>query len=128
MKYKYALTVALSVMYYHAIPQPRDVYAAASHRNLSAESPTLRERSQQIERSFKVSIAYRDEWVDTRVSLSSDNTFRSAEEALDMLLKPTPLYYEKAGDRFYVLHKKKKAKPSSHAGGTSVSTMPLLAN
>lgn len=128
MKYKYALTVALSVMCYHAIPQPRDVYAAASHRNLSAESHTLREGLQQIERSFKVSIAYRDEWVDTRVSLSSVNTFRSAEEALDMLLKPTPLYYEKAGDRFYVLHKKKKAKPSSHAGGTSVSTMPLLAN
>jgi TonB-linked SusC/RagA family outer membrane protein len=63
----------------------------------------------QLAVRFKVSVAYRDDVVnDKRVNLSNQR-FSSIEQALDKLLEPAGLAYEKAGPGFYIIIQKKQA-------------------
>jgi TonB-linked SusC/RagA family outer membrane protein len=110
-----------------ALPQLEEMYAAASPRSVRLESYSLKQGLKEVEKSFNVSIAYKDEWVENKVIQPAKATFKTPEEALDMMLRQTSLYYEKGGDRFYVIYEKKKTprNPSSEPSA-SISTTPLL--
>ena len=84
----------------------------------------------ELEKSFAVSIAYKDEWVENKVIQTTKTTFKTVEEALDIMLRQTSLYYEKGGERFYVIYEKKPVKKSVAAPEqtASISTTPLLYN
>ena len=110
MKKYYLLFGMLLFMHQQCWPQHAEVYAAV-HKPVygiqqEKDSGPLKQALVEIERSFQVSIAYKDEWIENKVVYFSSSAFKAPEQALDTLLKDTGLYYEKAGDRFYVIHKK----------------------
>ncbi len=130
MKCQYALIGIFLLISYQALPQHEAVYAAASPRSVRLESYSLKQGLKEVEKTFNVSIAYKDEWVENKVIQTSKTSFKTAEEALDMMLGQTSLYYEKGGDRFYVIYERKTVKKSvaSPDQSTSISTTPLLHN
>ena len=130
MKCQYALIGIFLLISYQAMPQHEDVYAVASPRSVRLESYSLKQGLKELEKSFAVSIAYKDEWVENKVIQTTKTTFKTVEEALDIMLKQTSLYYEKGGERFYVIYEKKAVKKSAPAPdqSASISTTPLLYN
>jgi TonB-linked SusC/RagA family outer membrane protein len=129
MKCQYALIGIFLLISTQALPQPQEVYAAASPRPIHLESYSLKQGLKEVEKSFNISIAYKDEWVENQVIQPSKTTFKTPEEALDMMLRKTSLYYEKGGDRFYVIYEKKRAKnAAAPEQSASISTTPLLFN
>jgi TonB-linked SusC/RagA family outer membrane protein len=126
MKCQYALIGIFLLISYQALPQREELYAAASPRSVRLESYSLKQGLKEVEKSFNVSIAYRDEWVENKVFQPSKKSFTSAEEALDMMLRQTSLYYEKGGDRFYVIYQKKVTRSVSVEPTASISTTPLI--
>ena len=107
MRKIYLLIGLCCLISYQALPQNGEVYA--SHKQTpdassSLDSYPLKSGLKQIEKKFDVSIAYKDEWVDGKTTHKIDGEdFSTAEQALDELLDETNLYYEKAGDGFYVI-------------------------
>jgi TonB-linked SusC/RagA family outer membrane protein len=130
MKCQYLLIGIFLLISHQALPQHGEVYAAASTRSVRLEPYSLKQGLKEVEKSFNVSIAYRDEWVENKIVQLSNKPFKSAEEALDVMLRNTSLYYEKGGERFYVIYQKKTEKKSSPASEptASISTSPLLFN
>ena len=129
MKCQYALIGIFLLISFEAMPQ-HEVYAVASPRSVRLESYSLKQGLKELEKSFAVSIAYKDEWVENKVIQTTKTTFKTVEEALDIMLRQTSLYYEKGGERFYVIYEKKPVKKSVAAPDytTSISTTPLLYN
>ena len=114
---------------FQALPQYQEVYAAATPRPMRLESYSLKQGLKEVEKAFSVSIAYRDEWVENQVVQASKINFNTAEEALDMMLRQTSLYYEKGGEKFYVIYERKKVNRAMQSEPTaSISTTPLLFN
>lgn len=127
MKYQYKLIGMLMLIYYSAIPQPLETYAAMPNKGSRAvDVYSLQQALKDVEKSFKVSIAYKDEWVENKEVNSAFTTFKSAEDALDKMLQHTNLYYEKAAERFYVIFERKHTKNSQAGESASLSTSPLL--
>ena len=127
MKCQYVLVGMLMLISTQALPQLEEVYAAASPRSVRLESYSLKQGLKEVEKSFNVSIAYKDEWVENKVIQPAKASFKTPEEALDMMLRQTSLYYEKGGDRFYVIYEKKKTpRAPSLEPSASISTSPLL--
>src|SRR5688500_17787592 len=128
MKCQYLLIGIFLLISYQALPQHQEVYASASPRTVRLESYSLKQGLKEVEKSFNVSIAYKDEWVENKVIQPTKTSFNTVEEALDMMLRQTTLYYEKGGDRFYVIYEKAKAKKATAAAeeSASISTTPLL--
>ena len=127
MKCQYVLIGIFLLISTQALPQLDEVYAAASPRSVRLESYSLKQGLKEVEKSFNVSIAYKDEWVENKVIQPAKTNFKTPEEALDMMLRHTSLYYEKGGDRFYVIYERKKSSPSPSLEPTaSISTSPLL--
>jgi TonB-linked SusC/RagA family outer membrane protein len=127
MKCQYALIGIFLLISYEAMPQ-QEVYAVASPRSVRLESYSLKQGLKELEKSFAVSIAYKDEWVENKVIQTTKTTFKTVEEALDIMLRQTSLYYEKGGEKFYVIYEKKPVKKLVAAADqtTSISTTPLL--
>lgn len=127
MKPYYPLLIGLLLLGHEARPQT-EVYASSQVRSvrfLETEPTTsLKESLRKLESNYKVSIAYRDEWVENRFVSEPKTSFRSVEEALSFVLSDTNLAFEKAGDRYYVLFRKRTE--GSHTASASVSTIPLL--
>jgi hypothetical protein len=126
MKCQYALIGILLLISYQARPQ-NELYAAASPRSVRLEAYSLKQGLKEVEKAFNVSIAYKDEWVDNKTIQNTKASFQTVEEALDMMLRQTTLYYEKGGERFYVIYEKKKVSKTAMAEhSASISTTPLL--
>ena len=127
MKCQYALIGMFLLISTQALPQLDEMYAAASPRSVRLESYSLKQGLKEVEKFFNVSIAYKDEWVENKIIQPSKANFKTPEEALDMMLRQTSLYYEKGGDKFYVIYEKKKSKrTASPEPSASISTSPLL--
>src|SRR5688572_5713419 len=143
MKKYYLLVGMLLFMYQQCWPQHAEVYAAV-HKPIPVieqekDTGPLKQALIEIERSFEVSIAYKDEWIENKFVYFSPSAFKAPEQALDTLLKDTGLYYEKAGEKFYVIHKKvlrgagvpqssAVAIPSIYLSRTEDFTSPLVMN
>ncbi len=124
MKYNYLL-ISLSVLiHFQALSQSEVYYASRTNAGLYAEGNkhSLKQSLRNLERSFGVSIAYKDEWVEDRIIGVDIANFKSVEEALNEMLGSTDLYYEKAGDRFYVIYEYKAEAPKL-GGKKSVSLL-----
>jgi TonB-linked SusC/RagA family outer membrane protein len=124
MKYYYLLISLFVLAHFQARSQTEVLYASRSTAGLylAEDKNSLKQSLRDLERTFGVSIAYKDEWVEDQLTSDNIASFKSVEAALDELLKNTGLYYEKAGDRFYVIYERKKETPKT--GGTrSVSTL-----
>ncbi len=143
MKKYYLLIGMLLFMYHQARPQHADLYAAvhkpAPVGQQEKDSGPLKQALVEIERSFQVSIAYKDEWIENKHVQFSSSAFRAPEQALDSILKDTGLYYEKAGDKFYVIYKRNirntgapqssaVAMPSVYLSRMDNFTSPLIVN
>jgi len=143
MKKYYLLIGMLLFMYHQARPQHADLYAAvhkpAHVGQQEKDSGPLKQALVEIERSFQVSIAYKDEWIENKHVHFSASAFRAPEQALDSILKDTGLYYEKAGDKFYVIYKRNirsagapqssaVAMPSVYLSRMDNFTSPLIVN
>ncbi len=128
MKKYYLLFTALLFMQFPAMPQTTEVYAAA-HKPIQTRkqgnSNPLKLALAEVERSFQISIAYKDEWIENKQVYFSSGTYSAPEQALDSLLKGTDLYYEKAGDRFYVIHRK-QSKMAKAPQSAAISAAPML--
>ena len=111
MKKYYLLFGMLLLMRLQGMPQQAELYAAVhkpaqvQYQN-SRETNPLKQALTEIETFFQVSIAYKDEWIENKQVYFASRSYKAPEQALDSLLKDTGLYYEKAGDRFYVIYKK----------------------
>lgn len=129
MKKDYLLVGLLLLTCPLAMCQGTEVYAALSKPTTqrpqqNKEANPLKQALTEIERSFQISIAYKDEWVDNKQVAFAAGAFKGPEQALDSLLKDTGLYYEKAGERFYVIYKKQLR--SLGAPQSSVALMPSM--
>lgn len=92
----------------------------ASEKNLDSftsrsENKELKEVLTQFENKFKVSIAYKDELVQSKRIKSSKSSFSSVEEGLKSILKETGLSYEKAGENFYVIFQNRSSPTGKDA-------------
>jgi len=72
-----------------------------------SENSDLKEVLTQFENKFNVSIAYKDELVESKMINTSKLSFNNVEEGLKVILKATGLSYEKAGENFYVIFQPK---------------------
>jgi len=92
--------------------QINDLIASAPEFN-SNEKPrakvaALKEVLGELENYFKVSIAYKDDLVQSKkIKSSSKLSFASVEEGLKSILRDTGLSYERAGEKFYIIFEKK---------------------
>lgn len=86
----------------------------------------LKEVLTQFETRFQVSIAYKDELVQSKKIKSSRSSYNSVEEGLKNVLKETGLSYEKAGENFYVIfqNKSKSSKSSSQLNSIQTASLP----
>lgn len=86
----------------------------------------LKEVLTQFETRFQVSIAYKDELVQSKKIKSSRSSYNSVEEGLKTVLKETGLSYEKAGENFYVIfqNKSKSSKSSSQLNSIHTASLP----
>lgn len=128
MKYNYLLISLFALICFQARSQSEVYYASRTNSGLYLEENknSLKKSLHDLERSFGVSIAYKDEWVENRMVTAELSNFKSVEDALTGLLKSTDLYYEKAGDRFYVIYERDKS-PLKQGGQSSLSLlMPSL--
>lgn len=67
----------------------------------------LKEGLSRLEQKFNVSIAYKDELVQSKKYKKQNSSFTSVEQGLKSLLEGSGLAYEKAGKNFYVISEKK---------------------
>ncbi|HEX8530262.1 MAG TPA: TonB-dependent receptor plug domain-containing protein, partial [Cytophagales bacterium] len=65
---------------------------------------TLKHVLQQLERRYEVSFIYRSELVDLKLAFDEKQLPATLEEALENVLKPNGLYFEKVRDNFYLIH------------------------
>ncbi|MBA4056813.1 MAG: hypothetical protein C0490_19015, partial [Marivirga sp.] len=118
-------------MQIRGITQPSEVYAAVykpvSALDQNKESNPLKQALTEVEKFFQISIAYKDEWIENKQVDFSSGNFKIPEQALDSLLKGTGLYYEKAGDRFYVIYKK-QTRVAGSPQSSSVAIPALMLN
>lgn len=128
MKKYYLVFGMLLLMQFRGITQPSEVYAAVYKPALALkqnkESSPLKQALTEVERFFQISIAYKDEWIENKQVDFSSLNYKLPEQALDSLLRDTGLYYEKAGDRFYVIYKKQSRVTGSPQ--SSSSSIPSL--
>ncbi len=106
-----------------------EVYATTKQHppdSPSGEHHSLKDGLSQLEKQFNVSIAYKDEWVNSKTVETSNTSFSSIEEALDMLLSDTDLHYEKAGDGFYVISLRKMKEKTGGEESASLVKTPVL--
>jgi TonB-linked SusC/RagA family outer membrane protein len=68
------------------------------------EMITLKHVLQGLERRYDVSFIYRSELVDLKVAFDEKQQPATLEEALESVLKPNGLYFEKVRDNFYLIH------------------------
>ena len=124
MKYNYLLISLFVLIHFQALSQSEVYYASRTNAGLydAGNKHSLQQSLRDLERSFGVSIAYKDEWVEDRIVANDIADFKSVEEALNELLRSTDLFYEKAGDRFYVIYERKTEKPKL-GGKKSVSLL-----
>jgi len=86
----------------------------------------LKQRLHELERSFGVSIAYKDEWVEGQTAHRDISNFKTVEDALSELFRGTRLYFEKAGERFYVIYQRSVTAPVPQAQQSAARTLPPL--
>lgn len=125
MKYHYFLIGLFMLSSVAATSQPDVYYASRTKKDLYNEGSknSLKQSLRDLERSFGVSIAYKDEWVEGQKAHRDISNFKSVEEALNELFKGTSLFYEKAGERFYVIYQR-PGNPKLH--NESRATVKLL--
>lgn len=108
MKYYYLLISLFVLVHFRALPQSDVYYASRTNAGLYPEGSkqSLKQSLRDLERSFGVSIAYKDEWVEGQKVRGDMADFETVEDALNELFKGTGLFYEKAGERFYVIYER----------------------
>lgn len=79
------------------------------------EYQDLKEGLSQLEEKFKVSIAYKDELVQSKRFKKQNASFTSVEQGLKIILKESGLGYEKASENFYIISEKKVSTPINKA-------------
>lgn len=125
MRKFYLLIGLFCLMYHQALPQFDEVYASTLKTSPSnatrLESYSLKSGLSLLEEKFKVSIAYKDEWVENKTVQKPSSNLTTVEAALDELLADTDLNYKKAGSSFYVISLK-----SAHSKEEEVQTASLL--
>jgi len=128
MKNYYLLIGVLLLPHLQGMSQQAEVYASVpktfSGQYQEKELNPLKKALTELENSFKISIAYKDEWIEDSHVNNPNRTFSSVEQALNSILKDTGLYYEKAGDSFYVIHKRKS--PEGNQTQASLVVLPSL--
>ncbi|HTF21268.1 MAG TPA: SusC/RagA family TonB-linked outer membrane protein [Chryseolinea sp.] len=126
MKKRYLLFLMLLFMFLRAMPQEAAMYASLTgpakplHDQQKDVSP-LTHALRTLEKSFKISIAYKDEWIENKISTIDLSKFTAPEQALDSLLSGTGLYYEKAGENFFVIYR----RTSSTSGSPQSSALAM---
>lgn len=128
MKYYY-LPISLFVLIsFRASAQFEVYYASRTNAGVyfDGKKNSLNQSLHDLERSFGVSIAYKDEWVEDRVVPGDISDFKSIEDALKELLQGTGLYYEKAGDGFYVIYERVENLRNRESGGSMLAQLPPL--
>lgn len=108
MKYYYLLISLFVLVHFRALPQSDVYYASRTNAGLYPEGSkqSLKQSLRDLERSFGVSIAYKDEWVEGQKVRGDMADFETVEDALNELFKGTGLFFEKAGERFYVIYER----------------------
>ena len=105
MRKLYLLFGICSLIYHQAFPQNGEIYASTSMEKTSdvfrLNTHSLKNALWQIEKQFKVSIAFKDEWVENKSVQKPAHNFATVEEALNELLADTDLNYKRAGAEFY---------------------------
>lgn len=127
MKYYYFL-IGLLIANFAAISQPDIYYASRTKADLHADGSknSLKQSLHELERSFGVSIAYKDEWVEGQKASRDISSFKSVEDALNELFKGTTLFYEKAGERFYVIYQRTNNVKQQASPRAMVKLLPPL--
>jgi TonB-linked SusC/RagA family outer membrane protein len=132
MRFTFTLIGLVLLVSYQSTSQPAEVYANAytlrHARPVMLGPSSLKDGLKQVEQTFNVSIAYKDEWVEGKNAEESVTVFSTAEQALDNLLEDTGLYYKKAGDHFYVIAQGKKEQSSRGAQSASAGVTSLVAS
>src|SRR5690606_3168359 len=125
MKYHYFLIGLFMLASIAGTSQPDVYYASRTKKDSHHEGSknSLKQSLHDLERSFGVSIAYKDEWVEGQKAQRDTSNFKSVEDALNELFKGTALFYEKAGERFYVIYQR-PGNPKLHS--ESRATVKLL--
>lgn len=75
--------------------------------NSGIENLDLKEGLSRLEQKFNVSIAYKDELVQSKQIRKQISSFTSVEQGLKTILEGTGLDFEKAGKNFYVISEQK---------------------
>ena len=130
MKYNYLLIISV-ILCHQGMAQQLDAMASLSEQAIGQQQhrsnrQSLKQGLQAIEKTYQVSIAYKDYLVDGKVAPTVSTEGRTVEESLRHLLKDTGLQFEKANEAFYVVFQKRDPQASKRSV-SSFSTAALLA-
>jgi len=79
------------------------------------EPLTLKDGFTNLEQLFDVSIAYKDDLVQSKKVNTSKKNFKTVEEGLTELLKNSNLSFEKAAEKFYIIFEKKSVRNQGYS-------------
>ena len=93
---RYLIVGILFLIGHQGMSQSGEIYASTAKQrppDSATETYSLKEGLSQLEKQFEVSIAYKDEWVTSKIVQVQDASFYSGEEACVALLLTTNPYY-----------------------------------
>lgn len=108
MRKLYLLASCLLLAFQSGATQLSEIYAASVKAEsllpaVSSDYNTLKQSLQELEKFFRISIAYKDDWIRGKEGRIKVSAYRTPEQALIDLLKETDLSFRKAGDAFYII-------------------------
>ncbi len=128
MRYSYLLVAWFVLASFTARSQAEVYYASRTNMGsyTDGHKNPLKQSLHELERSFGVSIAYKDEWVEGQTAHRDISNFKTVEDALSELFRGTRLYFEKAGERFYVIYQRNATTPAKPAQQSATRILPPL--
>src|SRR5690606_39137096 len=106
----------------------RSYYASRTKKDSHHEGSknSLKQSLHELERSFGVSLDHKDEWAEGQKASRDISSFKSVEDELNELFKGTTLFYEKAGERFYVIYQRTNNVKQQASPRATVKSLPPL--
>ena len=129
-KFVLLLCMSYSISWF-ASAQVEGLIASEKHLDTytsSDESRYLKEVLTQFEHKFNVSIAYKDDLVQSKKIRSPKSSYTSVEEGLKTVLKQTGLGYEKAGENFYVIFQNRSSQSKKASDLNYLQTSSLASS
>src|SRR5690606_28948806 len=126
MRYRYLLVAWFVLARFTARSQAEVYYASRTNMGsyTDGHKNPLKQCLHELDRSFGVSIAYKDVWVVGQTAHRDISKCKTVEDARSGLFPGTRLYFEKDGEPFYDIYQRNATTPAKPAQQSPTRILP----